>query len=127
MKVKGRFLSTGHLGNNSITKIPPPIPFEKVVRTRGDDEKAVGFKLRSVPTDENSQTFSMLVYPFKSGTCEEWLQHRKDIQRVIVGHNITNGTAKYGVAKCLLEGEALTTFEAKAQELRNQSQTSKTA
>ena len=120
MKVKGRFSSTGHSGNNSVTKIPPPIPFEKVVRTRGDDEKAVGFKLRSVPADENSQTFSVLVYPFKSGTCEEWLQHRKDIQRVIIGHNITNGPAKYGVAKRLLEGEALTTFEAKAQELGNQ-------
>ena len=57
---------------------------------------------------------------FRSRTPKEWLLVKKNILKIIIGQNITQGPSKqYSMAPRVLEGNILARFDAKAAELGN--------
>ena len=75
------------------------------------------YKLRNVPTDVDSPGFELSIPYFSSGTCEEWLLFLKNIQKVLDGQGSSTGPALSTVARRLLDGKALATFENAAEGL----------
>jgi hypothetical protein len=72
----------------------------------------LALKLLAVPANLDSQMYSMSVHFFNNGTpAEEWLMFQKDLAKVLIGQDITTGPPTYGMARCLLEGAALSKFE----------------
>ena len=89
---------------------PPPVllkPTEQSEPKKGDFLKIA---LRTNPTDSSSDTYSLNIRHFRTGTPEEFLKWRKDYDMVIRGQNLTNGPAKYAMARTLLQGDALRVF-----------------
>lgn len=102
---------------NGRRKISPPIPLERPEKKEleiGDYHK---YELRNDPDDPESPKYSVSVPYFSTGTCEEWLQFRRNLDRVLEGQGITTGPQSFVVARRLLTGAALTTFENKARGL----------
>ena len=96
----------------NIRVIVPIIPLERKLRTTAEKKHSgPTFKLRAQPHNENSQTYELTVPIFRSGTPEEWLLCKRDINRVIKGQNVTTGPEMYAMARRILDGEALTAFE----------------
>jgi hypothetical protein len=58
----------------------------------------------------DSPTYELDVPYFSSGSCEEWLLFRKNVDKVLTGQNVTTGPGKFNVARRLLDGDALATF-----------------
>ena len=90
-------LKRGSVPGTKPTYIPPPIQFERL-EGKDDDEgrtrgltRGVGFDLRAVPADANSQTYKLYLDVFKHGTPEEWLLHVKNLRKIIFGQNCTTG------------------------------------
>lgn len=102
-------------GESSRTRarmIPPPIPLERPERQVLEDGNYVSFKLRAVPLDTESQLYSLSVPYFSTGTPESWILFRKNLDKVLVGQNVTTGPPTYAMARRVLEGAALARFEA---------------
>ena len=59
----------------------------------------------------DSQTHSLSLPFFNTGTPEEWLKCHKNIKKVITGQNTTTGPQKFTVARRVLTGDALATLE----------------
>jgi len=103
-------------GTTTRRKVIPPISLERPVRKELHKGDYQTYKLRNVPTNENSPVYELSVPYFRTGTCEEWLIFRKNLEKVIVGQNVTNGlSGRLIVARRLLEGDAFTVFNNQAQ------------
>jgi hypothetical protein len=100
--------------------VPPPIPLVRPEYAAPKKNESLTMKLRSNPTDDNSQTYELVVKFFKTGTAEEWLMFLRDLNKILVGQNITAAPAKYAMARLLLSGEALTVFNTHATEHGNE-------
>ena len=77
--------------NTKGAKKAPPIPLERDdVRSlkRGD---YLAYKLRNVPGDDSSPVYELCVPYFGTGTCEEWLKFRNNLEKVLLGQNVTTG------------------------------------
>ena len=101
----------------------PVIPLERPERN-SSPKKGTGprtFKLHSQPENENSQTYELTVPHFRTGTPEEWLLCKRNINTVITGQNITTGPESYAMARRILDGDALTAFELATTTRGNQS------
>jgi hypothetical protein len=92
--------------------ILPPIPLERPERQILEDGNYVSFKLRAVPLDHESQQYFLSVPYFSTGTPESWIIFRKNLDKVLVGQNVTTGPPTYAMARRILEGAALARFEA---------------
>ena len=68
-------------------------------------------KLCTSPADGNSPTYELTVPNFSTGTCEEWLIFPKNLNKVIKGLNLTVRTNKFELARNLLTGDSLSTFD----------------
>ena len=93
---------------------PPPVllkPNEPAEPKKGDFLKIA---LRTNPTDANSDTYSLNIRYFRTGTPEDFLKWRKDYDKVIRGQNLTTGPSKYAMARNLLQGDALRVFNTAA-------------
>lgn len=77
-------------------------------------------KLRTAPTDNDSPTYELTLVYFGSGTPEEWLLFQRNLRKVIHGQNLTTGPAKYALARRVLIGDALATFNARATHYGNE-------
>ena len=75
-------------------------------------DKRIVIKLRSTPTDANSQLYEVVTRAFDHGTPKEWIRHSKMIRRILIGQNITTGPDSFRMTRCLLEGKALADFDA---------------
>ena len=73
-------------------------------------------KCRTDPADTNSGTFEIKIGYFSSGSPEEWLDHIATMKRVRKGQGLTTGPQHYELARSLLSGSALTTFNNLATE-----------
>lgn len=93
------------------TKDRPPIPLERPERVELETNEYISLKLRTDPADAESQTYGMRVKYFSTGTPEEFILFRRDVNRVLVGQHATTGPLKYNMTRRLLDGEALATFE----------------
>ena len=76
------------------------------------DPKAMSFKLRSEPANEKSITYSVSLAPFNTGSPEQWLTFMKMLKAIFRGQNLTSGPERFAMTKRLLEGNALSIFEA---------------
>ena len=100
--------------NEDSIRIVPPIPFERPEPKTLVKGEYHAYKLRTNPTDNTSPTYELSVPFFSTGTPEEYLKFKKNLDSVAAGQVLTDGPKKYALARCLLQGDALTTFEAKA-------------
>ena len=100
--------------------IPPVVPLfdkEQPKVKKGDFLK---IDIRSVPEDPNSKTFTLDVPFFQSGTPKQWLDFKKNFEKVRVGQNLTTGPAQHQMARTLLKGKALHVFNLAAMEHGNE-------
>lgn len=104
----GRSLAQLHRRQNAPIPLSRPSDPDKV---KGRYEK---MKLRTNPTSNTSPTYELDIVYFGTGSPEEWLQFRKNLEKVIVGQNLAAGPAKFALARRVLIGDALATFEASA-------------
>ena len=74
--------------------------------------KRIMMKLRSNPSQADSQVYEIVTRAFDHGTPEEWIRHRRTMSRILIGQNITSGPDKFRMIRRLLEGKALADFEA---------------
>jgi hypothetical protein len=89
----------------------PPIPLERPDREKLESGNYVSFKLRAVPADADSQMYSMQVPYYTTGTPEQWILLRKNLDKVLTGQHITTGPPTYAMTRRILEGAALAKFE----------------
>lgn len=111
-------LSGSHGSQKSPKKqyVPPAISFDRPEKKKLSKNDVLALKLRSTPSDANSQTYELTVPFFKSGTPEEWLLVKKSINKVLVGQNITTGPPQFAMIRRILDGDALAKFDEKAAE-----------
>ena len=88
------------------------IPLIRVPEPEIEKSKRIVIKLRSTPTDNDSQLYEVVTRVFDHGTPEEWICHRRMIWRILVGQHITTGPNMFRMTRRLLEGKALADFEA---------------
>lgn len=100
---------------NKTRRNPPPIPLERPEKVELQKGEYLSLKLQSTPGDANSQTYELSIPYYGSGTPEQWLKFKRDLNRVLVGQNITTGPPKFAMARRLLEGDALSKFNERAQ------------
>ena len=91
------------------------IPLIKESKDANEDDTVIQVQLRSDPSNPDSPEYSFPISPFKEGTPEVYLKWKEDLVKVNHGLNNTTGPVKYLFARRLLEGDALTAFEAEAQ------------
>lgn len=105
-------------GNTSGKKgrFNPPIPLQRGEKPTLVKGEYLAYKLRNDPTNESSLTYELTVPFFSTGTCEEWLKFRANVERVLIGQHVTTGPAKFAVARRLLTGDALSVFNAALEE-----------
>jgi hypothetical protein len=89
----------------------PPIPLERPERQKLEEGNYVSFKLRAVPADADSQLYSLQVPYYTTGTPEQWIQFRKNLDKILTGQHITTGPPTYAMTRRILEGAALAKFE----------------
>ena len=87
---------------------------EKKVLTKG---QYVEYKCFSVPGDTDSPAYSIQIPYFGAGTPEEWLMFLDNLDKALVGQNITDGPGRYEFTERLLKGDALATFRLKTVEV----------
>jgi len=97
-------------------KIVAPIPLIHPERKiRGKDEYCT-FKLRTNPNEVgNLSEYERHIPYFSTGTPEEWLITVCDLNKVIAGQRLGNGPAKFTLARQVLQGDALSTFNTQAE------------
>ena len=97
---------------NRSAMIKPPLPLEKVKSPRYEKHQVQTFKCRVDPTDDKSSQYEIAVPFFDSGTPEEWIYFQRCLERAFSGQGDTTGPQQYKKTRMLLQGEALTAFEA---------------
>jgi hypothetical protein len=80
------------------------------------------FKLRTNPNDNHSQTYDMKVLTYHTGTVEEFLLWKKDLNKVLVGQNVLSATDMFAMTRRLLDGDALAAFNTKAVTLSQETE-----
>jgi hypothetical protein len=76
-----------------------------------EDGNYVSFKLRAVPADPDSQLYSLSVPYYVTGTPEQWILFRKNLDKILIGQHITTGPPTYAMTRRILEGAALAKFD----------------
>jgi hypothetical protein len=101
--------------SNRVNTIPPPILFKRSLWNKdAEDAESTAFKLRSNPTDKDSQLYELRVRSFANGTPEQFILWKRDLDKVIKGQNVTRPTDKYEMARRVLYGDALAVFDKEA-------------
>ena len=80
------------------------------------------FKLRCNPTQADSQVYELKARSFDTGTVEQFILWKRDLDKIIMGQNVTRPIDKYAMARRVLEGDALATFNENAFTLGIESQ-----
>ena len=100
--------------------VPPPILYECPEKKELKKSEYVMMKLCSEPAKAESWMYKLAVPYFHSGMPDEWLLFKQALMKVIIGQNITTGPNKYAMVQHLLEGDALTKFNAKVAQHGNE-------
>ena len=99
----------------SLTK--PPIPFEKPEAKALEKGQFHSYKCKNDPSDKDSMTYQVDIPFFSSGTPEEWINFKSNLNDVFRGQGIAEGQSRFNVVKRLLKGSALTAFEMEEKKL----------
>jgi len=94
---------------------PPPVPLEQPEPRELKKSEFLKLNLKSNPGNPNSETYSICIPYFKHGTPSGWIFFNKTFKKIIVGQNLKTGSAKYTMARTLLQGDALRIFEKAAK------------
>jgi len=92
MKVSTNHYSPTSKGRRQIVLIVPLQRPEKKDLTKGD---YVTLKCKTRPGDPNSATYGLPIPYFKSGTPEEFLKWKRNVEKAIIGQGATDGPSKY--------------------------------
>lgn len=95
---------------NDHCRMSPPIPHDRPERRDSQKGQHHSCKLRNDPASPTSPVCELIVPCFSTGTCEQWILFRENLDEVIHGQNVTTAKAKFLVARRLSEGDALATF-----------------
>ena len=90
---------------------PPPIPLERPEKKVLKKSEYITLKLRSNPTEKESQTYDLTLPYYNSATPEEWLEFRLNLDKAIIGQNITKPSDMFSMARRVLQGDALASFQ----------------
>ena len=77
-------------------------------------------KCKTTPNAANSATYDLPIPYFRSGSTEEFLKWKRNVNRALTGQGITDGPGKYNLTRKLLDGDALMVFNVKATQLGNE-------
>jgi hypothetical protein len=112
---KGNKATNG--GNNGMIK--PPIPLNRPEEDKKSPEDTLKFKLLSTPSKpKDSPTYEVVVNVFRNGTPEEYIKAVIAIDKVCKGQGIDKeAKQKYVMARRILQGEALTSFNNAANDV----------
>ena len=102
---------TTTMANSATLASVPPIPLDRPDVKKIPKTSYVTFKLRTNPTDNDSPEYDFSMAYFRSGTAEDLLIWLKNLNKVFVGMNVTNGPGQYAMARRVLQGDALSAFE----------------
>ena len=113
-----KVVATKTFGRNETAPLPL-VPIEYKYDTK-DSTKSSSFKLRTVPAEATSPTYSFTT-PVVDGTQSirvtmEWM---RNIDKVCTGLDITDVEHKHTIVVALLRGAALTAFTTKTEESRD--------
>jgi len=98
--------------------VPPPILFKRSHWAKDTDNAMVStFKLRCNPTQADSQLYELKARSFDTGTVEQFILWKRDLDKILMGQNVTRPIDKFAMARRVLEGDALATFNEKAYTL----------
>ena len=95
----------------------PTIPLERPEKKELREGECTTCKLRSNPTEATSATCDLSIPHFSTGSPEEWFKFVDNLKKIITGQNIADAADRHALCRRLLDGDALTSFEAKATEL----------
>jgi hypothetical protein len=108
-------------GYRRFNSIPPPIRFERAEWSKEKDDDLVStFKLRTNPSDIDSQIFELKVRTYRTGTPEQFIMWKRDLEKVLTGQNVVGPPDKFAMARRLLDGDALAAFNKEAATLRTE-------
>ena len=91
--------------------IEPPIPLDSPVKKELEKGEYLTYKLRNDPTDNSSGAYELTIPFFRDGTPEQFLRFRKNLNKVFVGQNVTDGPGMFTIGRRLMDGDALAEFE----------------
>ena len=94
--------------------LKPVIGLERPTPVTLQKGEYVILKCRTVPGDAKSPTYDLPIPYFKTGSPEEFLNWRKSLDKAMIGQDCTTAEAKYGMARRLLDGDALAAFNQSA-------------
>ena len=77
-------------------------------------------KLRSDPKKSSSPIYKLNVPYFKSGTVKEWMKFLNNLEKVIIGQDLSTGPTQFSMSRRLLSGDTLAQFNNKALALKNE-------
>ena len=95
-------------------RITPPIDLERPAAKNYKEHDHIIVKCRTDPTDNTSPPYDLPIILFGTGSCEEWLQWRKNFEKAIKGQGLSTGPGHFAQARRLLTGAALGAFEVAA-------------
>ena len=92
----------------------PAILYERPTVKKLERGEYHNYKIRTVSGDAESPIYELSVPFFSAGTPEEWIKFHKNVKQVFVGQDVTTGPTQYPLARSILQGDALTMFDASA-------------
>ena len=94
--------NNGSLGGPGKGRINPPIPLERAESRSLTKGEYLAYKLRNDPADDSSPTYELTVPYFSTGTCEEWIKFRANVDKVLQGQHQVLGSAPASNGRCPL-------------------------
>jgi hypothetical protein len=112
-------------GGNHVMTVPP-IALTRPEESKNSAEETLKFKLFSdLSKKTTSPTYEMVVNQFRAGTPEEYIKTIIAIDQVCKGQGIDKDpTQKYVMARQILMGESLTSFNNAAADVYSKTDTS---
>ena len=80
-------------------------------------------KCKTTPNAANSATYDLPIPYFRSGSTEEFLKWKRNVDRALTGQGITDGPGKYNLTRKLLDGDALMVFNVKTTQIGSETNT----
>ncbi len=91
-------------------KVVAPIPLERHVPMTATKEEVILLELVTTPGNADSKKYKVGVRIYRSGPVEQFLVWRKALDEVFKGLEVTDAAWMVGMARRLLEGDALANF-----------------
>jgi hypothetical protein len=98
-------------GKGSPGRIPPPLPLIPEVFKTLECEEALGFKILSIPGDDDAPKISVKIRPIKGlETLRKCLTFFREAEKIKEGFNANNHPKYHVLLKCMLIGPALLAY-----------------